>query len=128
MVPDVDVIVGTDVLKHFKFCLDRGKFSIAAAAAPSSTALQYPTISKSNFQVRFDGEKWVTMWNWKKKPILHNCTDVYAMDEVIQQRFESEVERWIDNRWLVKSNSPGKGVITIDGCFARKERQSTPCA
>ena len=49
MVPDVDVIVGTDVLKHFKFCLDRGKFSIAAAAAPSSTALQYPTISKSNF-------------------------------------------------------------------------------
>ena len=66
---DQDVIVGTDVLKHFKFCLDRGKFSIAAAAAPSSTALQCQTISKSNFQARFDGEKWVTKWNWKKNPV-----------------------------------------------------------
>ena len=40
MVSDVDVIIGTDVSKHFKFCLERGKFSIAAAAAPSSTTLQ----------------------------------------------------------------------------------------
>ena len=40
MVPDVDVIIGTDILKHFKFCLDGGKFSIPAAAVPSSTTLQ----------------------------------------------------------------------------------------
>ena len=32
MLPGVDVVIGTDVLKHFKFCLDYGKFSIAAAA------------------------------------------------------------------------------------------------
>ena len=126
MVPDVDVIVGTDVLKHFKFCLDWGKFSIAAAAAPSSTALQYPTISKSNFQVRFDGEKWVTKWNWKKKPVLRNCTDVYTMDKVIQQRFESEVERWIDNGWLVKSNSPGKGVIPLMAVLQEKKDKVRP--
>ena len=32
MLPGVDVVTGTDALKHFKFFLDYGKFSIAAAA------------------------------------------------------------------------------------------------
>ena len=48
------------------------------------------------------------------------------MDKVIQQRFESEVERWIDNGWLVKSNSPGKGVIPLMAVLQEKKDKVRP--
>ena len=58
MVHDVDVIVGTDVLKHFKFYLDRGKFFYFL---PRPVVIyRIRRFQKSNFQIRFDGEKRVT--------------------------------------------------------------------
>ena len=57
MLPGVDVVIGTDVLKHFKFCLDYGKFSIAAAAVSNEMPVDYLTITKNYFKVNFDGEK-----------------------------------------------------------------------
>ena len=70
MLPGVDVVIGTDVLKHFKFCLDCGKFSIAAAAVSNEMPVDNLTITKNYFKVNFDGEKWVTRWNWIKEPVL----------------------------------------------------------
>ena len=48
------------------------------------------------------------------------------MDEVIQQRFESEVKRWIDNGWLVKSNCPGKRVILLMAVLLEKKDKVRP--
>ena len=59
MLPGVDVVIGTDVLKHFKFCLDYGKFSIAAAAVSNEMPIDNLTIAYNYFKVNFDGEKWV---------------------------------------------------------------------
>ena len=57
MLPNVDVVIGTDVLKHFKFCLDYGKFSIAAAAVSNKIPVDNLTITKNYFKVNFDEEK-----------------------------------------------------------------------
>ena len=74
MIPDVEVIVGADVLKHFSCVLDYGKFSICAlAAAMSSNPVDDSLIvRKNNFEVKFDGKKWVTKWAWKRDPVLNN--------------------------------------------------------
>ena len=87
----------TRITTHFKFCLDYGKFSIAAAAVSNEMPVDNLTITKNYFKVNFDGEKWVARWNWIKEPVLRNCIDFYKMDEAAYPRFKSEVNRWIDN-------------------------------
>ena len=48
------------------------------------------------------------------------------MDEVIQQKFEYEVKRWIDNGWWVKSNCAGKGVIPLMDVLQEKKDKVLP--
>ena len=57
MLRGVDVVIGTDVLKYFKFCLDYGKYFIAAAAVSNEMPADNLTITKNYFKVYFDGEK-----------------------------------------------------------------------
>ena len=103
MLPGVDVVIGTDMLKHFKFCLDYKKISIAATAVSNEMSIDNLTITKNYFKVNFDEEKWVARWNWIKEPVLRNCVDFYKMDKAVYPRFKSEVNRWINNSWLVKT-------------------------
>ena len=51
MLPGVDVVIGTDVLKHFKFCLDYEKFSIAAAVISNEMPVDNLTITKNYLKV-----------------------------------------------------------------------------
>ena len=46
-----------------------------------------------------------------KKPVLRKCIDFYKMDEAVYPRFKSEVNRWIDNGWLVKTKCNEEVVI-----------------
>ena len=59
MLPGVDIVIGTNMLKHFKFCLDYKKFSIATAVVSNEMPVDNLTITKNYFKVNFDGEKWV---------------------------------------------------------------------
>ena len=122
MLPGVDVVIGTDMLKHFKFCLDHKKFSIAAAAVSNEMPVDNLTITKNYFKVNFDGEKWVARWNWIKKPVLCNCVDFYKMDEAVYPRFKSKVNRWINNGWLVKTKYNEEGVILLMWLLFKKRR------
>ena len=126
MLPGVDVVIGTDVLKHFKFCLDYGKFSIAASAVSNEMPVDNLTITKNYFKVNFDGEKWVARWNWIKESVLRNCVDFYQMDEAVYPRFKSEVNRWIDNDWLVKTKCNEEGVIPLMAVVQEKKDKVRP--
>ena len=77
--------------------MNYGRFSIAAAVDSPET------ITRNNFEVIFDGEKWIAKWDWKNEPLLRSRTDFYKMDKAVYPRFKSEVERWIENGWLVKT-------------------------
>ena len=128
MLPGVDIVIGTDVLKHFKFCLDYGKFSIAAAAISNKMSVNNLTITKNYFKVNFDGEKWIVRWNWIKELVLRNCIDFYKMAEAVYPRFKSEViNGWIDNGWLVKTKC-NEEDDTLNGYCSRKERQGATSA
>ena len=113
MLPDVDVVIGTDVLMHFKFCPDYEKFFIAAVAVSNGMPVDNLTIIKNYFKINFDGEKWVARWTWIKKTVLRNCIDFYKMDETVYPRFKSKVNRWIGNGWLVKIKCDEEAVIPL---------------
>ena len=126
MLPGVDVVIGTDVLKHFKFCQDYGKFSIAAAVVSNEMPVDNLTITKNYFRVNFDGEKWVAKWNWIKEPVLRNFVDFYKMDEAVYPRFKSEVNRWIDNGCLAKATWNEEGVIPLIAVVQEKKDKVQP--
>ena len=84
------------------------------------------TITKNYFKVNFDGEKWVARWNWIKEPVLRNCIDFYRMDEAVYPRFKSEVNRWIDNGWLVKTKCIEEGVIPLMAVIQEKKDKVRP--
>ena len=71
MLPDVYVILGTDALRYFDCSFIRGEFFICAAADVSDS-FERIKIQKNNFEVKFDGNKWVAKWVWKREPILKN--------------------------------------------------------
>ena len=126
MLPGVDVVIGTDVLKHFKFCLDYEKFSFSAAVLSNEMSVDNLTIIKNYFKVNFEGEEWVARWNWIKEPVLRNCVDFYRMIKAIYPRFKSEVNRWIDNDWLVKSKCNEEGVIPLMAVVQEKKDKVRP--
>ena len=59
MEPYVDVIVGSDVLRHFKFSMSYGECSLAATAKVATKTSENLKIAQSNFEVDFDGKMWV---------------------------------------------------------------------
>ena len=135
MLPGVDVVIETNMLKHFKFCLDYKKFSIAATAVSNEMPNDNLTITKNYFKVNFNKEKWVARWNWIKETVLRNCVDFYKMDKAVYPRFKSEVKRWIDNGWLVKTTCNHhhlkytcneKGVIPLMAVVQEKKDKVQP--
>ena len=57
MLPGIDVVIGTDVSKHFEFCLQYEKISIAAAIVSNEMSFNNLTITKNYFKVNFEGKK-----------------------------------------------------------------------
>ena len=84
------------------------------------------TITKNYFKVNFNGEKWIARWNWIKEPVLRNCVDFYKMDKAVYPRFKSEVNRWIDNGWLVKTKCNEEGVILLMAVVQEKKDKVRP--
>lgn len=123
MVPDVDVIIGTDVLRHFQCSFHFGQFSVSAAVRSSLPNL---SIKKNNFEINFNGEKWVAKWLWKKPPALKNRVDAYKMSDNICMKFKSEVKRWINNGWLVKIPEHKNGVIPLMAVVQEKKNKVRP--
>ena len=48
------------------------------------------------------------------------------MDKAVYSRFKSEVERWIENGWLVKTNCSGDGVIPVMAVVQEKKDKVRP--
>ncbi|QQP34748.1 Putative LOC101237757 [Caligus rogercresseyi] len=100
MIEGVDVIVGMDVLKHHIITLDRGQVKLNSP--PSVCSVKEAPLLKMkgrNFEGVFDGNEWVVKWSWKRELILQNKISEYRMREDVKRKFDSEVERWIENGW-----------------------------
>ena len=59
-----------------------------------------------------------------KRTVLRNCVDFY--NEAVYPRFKSEVNRWIDNGWLVKTTCSEEGVIPLMAVVQEKKNKVQP--
>ena len=48
------------------------------------------------------------------------------MDKAVYSKFKSEVERWIENGWLVKTNLSDDGVIPLMAVVQEKKDKVRP--
>ena len=126
LIPGVEIILGTDVLKHFKFELDRGRPSICALASADEPADEGMCIQKKNFRAHFDGKMWIVEWDWREKPELKNKIGAYKVKENISSKFRSEVKRWIENGWLVKTEMQDRGVIPLMAVVQERKQKVRP--
>ena len=58
--------------------------------------------------------------------MLRSCVDFYKMDEAGYPRFKSEVNRWIDDGWLVKTKCNEEGVIPLMAVIQEKKNKVQP--
>ena len=79
-----------------------------AAAAPSMV------VEDRDFSAHFDGSKWTVSWKWKNRPPeLKNKIDVYhsTLDEETEEKFEEEINKWIEEGWLKPQESEADGGV-----------------
>ena len=91
-----------------------GGVELCGAAAMADLAKEV-TISDTDFDAHFDGEKWTVGWKWcgAGPPVLKNHTVKYAMDAAVESRFNDELEKWVAEGWLRPCARPAHGVIPL---------------
>ena len=128
----VDVILGMDVISrmggvvvqqlgvNFMRKLGEQNGNVAAATVPTHTL----SVTDSDFSGEFDGTQWKVRWKWRdgNPPMLKNRVDCYesTKHEGVKVKFEADVERWIEQGWLVPcrdkpmcARNLDKGVIPL---------------
>ena len=135
LLDEVDVILGMDVIERLggvtvrggkvRFFCGAGKDDLeleeAAAPALQSDSVEVKEapvieIDDKDFMARFDGKKWTVKWVWKDgAPALRNRVSCYdsARRPEIQESFDGEVTRWIEEGWLIEWKGPVDGVIPL---------------
>eukprot|EP00096_Caligus_rogercresseyi_P016665 TRINITY_DN944_c0_g1_i3.p1 TRINITY_DN944_c0_g1~~TRINITY_DN944_c0_g1_i3.p1 ORF type:complete len:942 (+),score=61.63 TRINITY_DN944_c0_g1_i3:649-3474(+) len=124
MIPGVDVVVGTDVIKFFHLTLDEGKIIVAPTfeANPPDNSIR-----GRNFSATFNGGSWTVEWEWTQTPRLTNKLGQYGVKKNIATRFEKEIERWVTNKWLVPYEKEYQGgVIPLMAVFHEGKNKVRP--
>ena len=110
---EVDLIIGMDVLRHYKITIDGGKAPVVAAAAESEHVCSErhldPFVEGPNFRARFWNGAWEAEWDWEQEPELSRRIRQYAVALDLKPEFDRGVGKWITNGWLKEWKQPGNG-------------------
>ena len=73
------------------------------------------SIEDKDFSAKYDGEKWTVSWPWigNEGPQVRSFVGQYKIDENIEDRFNEEVEKWIENGWLVEYKGEVKSGLPL---------------
>ena len=91
--------------------------SLACAAVST-----VPDINERDFSVSYDtaNNNWTAAWRWSEgtEPgVLQNRVEAYAMPRGVRAQYEKELDKWIEDGWLVlhdeSKHGPAKGLIPL---------------
>ena len=69
-------------------------------------------IDDSDFLATFDGNKWTVRWKWSSsEPVLKNQCNQYKVDEECSDKYELEINQWIEDGWLELHNEAVHGKV-----------------
>ena len=102
LLPDFELILGMDVIGKV------GGLSLGGATGE----VQFGLVAKSeeqalsledvDFTADFDGNRWIVKWKWTgEEPRLSNQVPGYRVKKHLQDKFDAEVESWIEDGILL---------------------------
>ena len=126
----VDIILGMDVITRLggvtikpdgvQFELHRCASSVQSPEFSGKTANAKPdnhcVIEDKDFHAEFNGTRWTVKWVWKgKPPVLRNKVGCYghSIQTDVLEKFEKEVDRWIEEGILVPWEGKVQGVLPL---------------
>lgn len=123
---DASLLIGMDAIRKMGgIRLDvnaSGQFSACfhghqvAASVRSSTNQSDKSVvlEDADYQAKFNGQYWEVAWMWKgSPPVLKNRVAQYSVGEEIRNAYDAELDRWVDEGWLVPCNRPDDGIVPL---------------
>ena len=96
-----EVIVGMNVFTRIGGVLVSGRGVRFQRRVAAAAAVEEVVVEDTDFEARFDGEKWTVGWKWRgEAPVLTNRVAKYAMTAAVEDKFNEKVEDWIAQGWL----------------------------
>ena len=99
---DFDLVLGMDVITLLGGLQLNGvdgsvQFGLTAPCDQSEVV-----INDVDFDAHFQGGRWIVKWKWSdKEPNLSNQTPCYSMRPDLREKFNEEIQSWIDEEILV---------------------------
>ena len=91
-------------------------------------------VDEPDFTATYDSRTncWIAAWKWvesKEPGVLHNQAAEYAVPQDARESYEKELQRWIDDGWLLlydeQAHGPAKGLIPLMAVVQRKKKEGT---
>ncbi len=79
------------------------------------TALSSLSIDDVDFTAEFKNNAWTAKWKWSEsdEPSLKNTVPQYRVSDECVEKYEKEIDEWIQNGWLEEFNGSHKGIIPL---------------
>lgn len=132
LVGGLKAIVGMDVISKLGGVTVRAnevRFGCDEVPVVATSLKPVDTIKleDKDFSAEFDGVKWVVRWRWRDSPpVLKNSAKRYAMNKEVEERFEREVDKWVEEGWLQESDAPQYGHIPMLAVVQEKKDKVRP--
>lgn len=138
--PEVDIICGMDAIKRVgginvdidgcvrinvsNRCLSVTRKDLSNDMSNINTSAPGPVykekdsiepmkIEDDDFLAIFSDNRWQVSWKWSNsEPQLGNRCKEYAVPPKLRQKFDEELQNWIDDGWLVPYDSEKHGVAS----------------
>lgn len=103
-------------------CGSRGTRNVRIACTAKSAAVSKGVTSPleivdKDFIARFANGQWVVSWRWtgKEPERLQTRVSEYNSTRIpgVRERYDAEIQKWIENGWLVRWDGPVKGIVPL---------------
>ena len=139
-----DVVLGMSAISRLGglFTCKTGRINLKTSdperlsngCAANATKMQCKLkIEKPDFEVEFDGKKWIAKWKWRsgsEPGTLPETVAEYFVDPKIRNEYVSKLESWKSNNWLVAYDEevlgPPKALIPLFAVVQRSKNAIRP--
>ena len=118
MVGGIDMVIGMDLMGRLGGVkISEGQVQFGDVCAVAWGDQRKPDIVDKDFEAFYDGKSWEVRYFWTESgpPVLRNTVSEYdkAMDHEQRQKYEDEIERWIEEGILKQWEGEVNGVIPL---------------
>ena len=117
IVPGIDFLLGMDCIGQLGgMCVDgAGQIKFAAQSCNTVAAVsQDLIIDTEDFEATFESGAWFVRWKWQDAaPLLSNQVASYRIPDSIKEKYDEEVNHWIQQGWLIPYSGEYDGIVPL---------------